>query len=60
MLEEQRLGLVGRKPGAKAEQGAREGAKFIQDHIIEATTKTFDDFAGADIDEQKLKNILGL
>jgi len=42
------------------EQGAREGAKFIQDHIIEATTKTFDDFAGADIDEQKLKNILGL
>jgi len=23
------------------EQGAREGAKFIQDHIIEATEKTF-------------------
>ena len=42
------------------EQGAREGAKFIQDHIIEATTKTFDDFAGGDIDEEKLKNILGL
>ena len=42
------------------EQGAREGAKFISDHIIEATTKRFDDFAGAEIDKEKLKNILGL
>ena len=42
------------------EQGAREGAKFIQDHIIKATTKTFDDFAGAEIDHEQLKRILGL
>ena len=42
------------------EQGAREGAKFIADHIIEATQKTFDDFAGAATDEAQLKQILGL
>lgn len=42
------------------EQGAREGAKFISDHIIEATKKRFDDFAGAEIDKEKLKRILGL
>ena len=41
------------------EQGAREGAGFIQSHIIEATQKRFDDFAGAEIDEVKLKRILG-
>lgn len=42
------------------EQGAREGAPFIQKHIIESTGKTFDDFAGADIDKAQLKKILGL
>ncbi|WP_026915985.1 sugar phosphate isomerase/epimerase family protein [Christiangramia portivictoriae] len=42
------------------EQGAREGAAFIEKHIIEATQKRFDDFAGSEIDEQKLKNILGI
>ena len=42
------------------EQGAREGASFIQNHIIEATEKTFDDFAGGTIDEQHLRNILNL
>ncbi len=42
------------------EQGAREGAPFIQKHIIEATKKAFDDFAGADIDKEKLKKILGI
>ena len=42
------------------EQGAREGAKFIKDHIIEATEKTFDDFAGAEVDKEALKKILGL
>lgn len=42
------------------EQGAREGAPFIQSHIIEATQKTFDDFAGGEIDEQHLRNILNL
>ena len=40
------------------EQGAKEGAPFIQKHIIEATQKSFDDFAGGDIDKNKLKKIL--
>ena len=42
------------------EQGAKEGAKFITDHIIEVTEKSFDDFAGAEIDEEQIKKILGL
>ncbi|WP_144668928.1 sugar phosphate isomerase/epimerase family protein [Dokdonia sp. Hel_I_53] len=42
------------------EQGAREGAPFIASHIIEATQKRFDDFAGEDIDKEKLKKILEL
>jgi hypothetical protein len=42
------------------EQGAREGAPFIKNHIIEATQKTFDDFAGGSVDDQFLKNILNL
>jgi len=42
------------------EQGAREGVAFINKHIIEATEKVFDDFAGADVDKDKLKKILGI
>ena len=42
------------------EQGAREGATFIKNHIIEATEKTFDDFAGGDVNKDELKKILGL
>lgn len=42
------------------EQGAREGAPFIQNHIIEATEKAFDDFAGSEVDQDHLKKILGL
>ena len=43
------------------EQGAKEGAPFIQKHIIEATEKAFDDFAGGgQTDEEYLKRILGL
>jgi sugar phosphate isomerase/epimerase len=42
------------------EQGAREGAAFIQKHIIETTDKKFDDFAGGEIDQHKLKSILKL
>jgi hypothetical protein len=42
------------------EQGAREGAAFIQSHIIEATEKIFDDFAGGNTDPQLLKKILNL
>ena len=42
------------------EQGAREGAPFISDCIIEVTEKAFDDFAGAESDEAKNRKILGL
>lgn len=42
------------------EQGAREGAPFIQDHIIEVTQKAFDDFAGGAADEASNRRILGL
>ncbi len=42
------------------EQGAAEGAPFIQDHIINVTEKSFDDFAGGAADEKLNKKILGL
>ncbi len=42
------------------EQGAREGAPFIQRHIIEVTEKAFDDFAGAGMDEVLNRKTLGL
>ena len=42
------------------EQGAREGAPFIQSHIIQATEKTFDDFASVAADEAFNKKILGI
>jgi sugar phosphate isomerase/epimerase len=42
------------------EQGAAEGAPFIQKHIIQVTQKAFDDFAGASTDDEQNRNILGL
>ena len=42
------------------EQGAREGAVFIQDHIIEVTEKAFDDFAGGAADDEQNRKVLGL
>lgn len=42
------------------EQGAAEGAPFIQDHIIQVTAKAFDDFAGGDVDEESNRKALGL
>jgi sugar phosphate isomerase/epimerase len=43
------------------EQGASEGAPFIEKHIIEATEKAFDDFAGGgDTNENYLRKILGI
>ena len=41
------------------EQGAAEGAPFIESHIIEVTTKAFDDFAGAGADEAFNRKVLG-
>jgi len=42
------------------EDGAKEGAVFIQDHIIRVTEKAFDDFAGGGSNEQLNKQILGI
>jgi sugar phosphate isomerase/epimerase len=42
------------------EQGAREGAPFIREHIIEATEVAFDDFAGGKTDDETNRKILGL
>lgn len=41
-------------------QGAREGAPFIAKHIIQAVDKAFDDFAGAETDDNMLRKLLGL
>ena len=42
------------------EDGAREGAEFIKNHMIRKTKKTFDDFAGSGTDAQANKKILGI
>ena len=42
------------------EQGAKEGAIIIQDHIIEVTEKAFDDFADSGMDKETNKKILGI
>ena len=42
------------------EDGAREGAEFIRDHIIHVTDKAFDDFADGGTDDAANKRILGI
>ncbi|MBK8347186.1 MAG: sugar phosphate isomerase/epimerase [Saprospiraceae bacterium] len=42
------------------QQGAKEGAPFIQKNIIEVTQKAFDDFAGGEVDSIYLRKLLGL
>jgi sugar phosphate isomerase/epimerase len=42
------------------EDGAKEGAAFIKNHIIRVTEKAFDDFAGQATDEKFNRAILGL
>ncbi len=42
------------------EQGAEEGAVFIEDHIIRVTEQAFDDFASSGVDDEANKRILGL
>ncbi len=43
-----------------SEDGAREGAEFIKNHIIHVTDKAFDDFAGTTYDENLNRSVLGL
>jgi sugar phosphate isomerase/epimerase len=42
------------------EDGAREGAEFVNAHIIRVTEKAFDDFAGGASDEQANRRMLGV
>jgi sugar phosphate isomerase/epimerase len=42
------------------EQGAAEGAAFIQAHIIQVTERAFDDFAEAGTDDAANRRMLGL
>jgi len=42
------------------EDGAKEGAEFIKNHIIRVTEKAFDDFAGQSFDEKFNRRVLGL
>ncbi|MFZ5721825.1 MAG: sugar phosphate isomerase/epimerase family protein [Pseudomonadota bacterium] len=42
------------------EDGAREGAPFIRDHIIRVTDRAFDDFAASGVDAARNRQLLGL
>jgi hypothetical protein len=44
-----------------SDQGAAEGAPFIQSHIIQTTGKAFDDFAaGEGVNREQIKRLLGI
>jgi len=42
------------------EDGAREGAAFIRDHLIRVTERAFDDFADSGASPQTLRSLLGI
>jgi sugar phosphate isomerase/epimerase len=42
------------------EDGAREGAQFIKDHIIRVTDRAFDDFAASGSDDAWNRKLLGI
>ncbi|MBM7342134.1 sugar phosphate isomerase/epimerase family protein [Pantoea coffeiphila] len=42
------------------DDGAREGAAFIRDHIIPVTDKIFDDFAAAPVSQSQIDRLLGI
>ncbi len=42
------------------EDGAREGAAFVEDHIIRVTEKAFDDFADGGTDDAANRKMLGI
>ena len=42
------------------EDGAREGAQFVKDHIIRVTERAFDDFADAGTDDAANRRMLGI
>ena len=42
-----------------AEDGAAEGARFIRDHIIEVSTRAFDDFVKSGADRELNRVMIG-
>ncbi|WP_375262069.1 sugar phosphate isomerase/epimerase family protein [Palleronia sp.] len=42
------------------EDGAREGAQFVKDHIIRVTPHAFDDFAGGQVEDATNRKMLGI
>ena len=42
-----------------AEDGAREGAQFINKHIIRVADHSFDDFASSGANRQQIANLMG-
>jgi hypothetical protein len=42
------------------EDGAREGAQFVSDHIIRVTERAFHDFADGGTDEEANRKMLGI
>jgi hypothetical protein len=42
------------------EQGAEEGAPFIESHIIQVTERAFDDFAAGTTDRAALRKMMGI
>lgn len=43
-----------------SQQGAEEGASFIQSHMITPPSRAFDDFAGGEVDQSAVRRALGL
>jgi len=43
-----------------SEDGAREGAVFVKDHMIKQGQGTFDDFANGEVNKDQIRQILGL
>lgn len=44
----------------RADDGAREGAPFIRDHMIRVTDHAFDDFAASGADRASIRKLMGL
>ncbi|ECU2522287.1 TIM barrel protein, partial [Salmonella enterica subsp. enterica serovar Kentucky] len=43
-----------------SEDGAREGSRFIEDHIISVSNRSFDDFAETESNISEIRKILGI
>jgi sugar phosphate isomerase/epimerase len=43
-----------------SQQGAKEGAPFISEHIIQVTEKSFDDFTARKVNQDQINRMLGI